>query len=130
MRSFVKLFAIFAVAALLAEPVALANEAYAWGLWPKQAEKENGETAGPRPSWVHRLYHWYQDRVSAADGAACPFYPTCSAFALQALTRHGIFYGGTLTIDRLLSEYPGMPKSNLYPLITKYGVHRPYDPVP
>lgn len=97
-----------------------------WGPWPSSRSPKalgHHQLAG-------RLFDYYQKYVSSDDGAACPFYPTCSAYAYQAVTKHGFFYGSLLAIDRLFSEYPGMPKSGLYPLITKYGIHRPYDPVP
>lgn len=39
-------------------------------------------------------------------GNACRFEPTCSAYALQALERHGALAGGTLTVGRLLRCHP------------------------
>jgi len=83
-----------------------------------------------KPSFTSHAFHFYQKHISSDDGATCPFYPTCSGYAYQALKKHGLFYGSLLSLDRLFSEYPGMPKSGLYPLITKHGIHRPYDPVP
>ena len=34
----------------------------------------------------------------------CPSHPSCSAYALKAFGRHGIFMGTLLTTDRLLGE--------------------------
>ena len=99
-----------------------------WGPWNKPYKGQVRPSS--RSPIYQRLYHSYQRHISNDNGAACPFYPTCSAYALQALQRHGFFYGSLLAIDRLFSEYPGMPNSGLYPFITKYGLHRPYDPVP
>lgn len=39
-------------------------------------------------------------------GNACRFEPTCSAYALQALQRHGAIAGGTLAAGRLLRCHP------------------------
>ena len=39
-------------------------------------------------------------------GNACRFEPTCSAYALQALQRHGAIAGGTLVAGRLLRCHP------------------------
>jgi len=99
-----------------------------WGPWPKKREihLHSGEKSGV----YQTLFRFYQDNFSSSDGAKCPFYPTCSMYAYQALSKHGLVYGTLLSIDRLFSEYPGMPSSGLYPLITKNGIHRPYDPVP
>lgn len=97
----------------------------AWGTW-----KKSNQAPQTHPSFWKKSFLFYQKNFSSEDGASCPFYPTCSAYAYEALTKHHVVYGSLLTIDRLLSEYPGMPNAGLYPLITKYGIHRPYDPVP
>ena len=39
-------------------------------------------------------------------GNACRFEPTCSAYALQALERHGAAAGATLAAGRLLRCHP------------------------
>ncbi|HEX6019023.1 MAG TPA: membrane protein insertion efficiency factor YidD [Burkholderiaceae bacterium] len=39
-------------------------------------------------------------------GNACRFEPTCSAYALQALRRHGALAGGALAGARLLRCHP------------------------
>lgn len=39
-------------------------------------------------------------------GHSCRFQPTCSAYALEALERHGGFRGGWLTLRRLLRCNP------------------------
>lgn len=36
----------------------------------------------------------------------CRFYPTCSAYAVEAFKIHGVFKGGALTIWRLLRCQP------------------------
>lgn len=39
-------------------------------------------------------------------GSACRFEPTCSAYALQALDRHGATAGSVLTLHRLMRCHP------------------------
>jgi hypothetical protein len=51
---------------------------------------------------AHRLVAFYQRRISRRDGPRCLFYPTCSAFYDQALTRYGAVWGTLMTLDRLL----------------------------
>jgi len=47
---------------------------------------------------------FFQRYISPVDGARCPMYPTCSAYARQALARHGPWFGILLTVDRLIHE--------------------------
>ncbi|MFN0186561.1 MAG: membrane protein insertion efficiency factor YidD [Aquabacterium sp.] len=42
-------------------------------------------------------------------GGQCRFDPTCSAYALQALSCHGAVGGGWLTVRRLARCHPGCP---------------------
>jgi putative membrane protein insertion efficiency factor len=42
-------------------------------------------------------------------GNACRFEPSCSAYALDALRRHGALAGGTLSAARLLRCHPWCP---------------------
>jgi hypothetical protein len=53
-------------------------------------------------------------------------YPTCSAYAIQALDKHGAALGSFITVDRLLHE--GNPSEKKHP-ITGYGQLRFYDPL-
>ena len=46
-----------------------------------------------------RLYRWI---ISPILPSACRFYPSCSAYAIQALEEHGAARGLYLTIRRLL----------------------------
>jgi len=39
-------------------------------------------------------------------GRSCRFDPTCSAYALTALERHGAFKGSWLTVRRILRCHP------------------------
>lgn len=48
----------------------------------------------------------YRVAFSPFLAPSCRFYPTCSAYALQALERHGALRGGILTLHRLLRCHP------------------------
>ena len=49
----------------------------------------------------------YQRRISPTRPACCHFAPTCSAYAVEALERHGARRGSWLTVRRLARCRPG-----------------------
>ena len=53
-----------------------------------------------------RIYQW---TLRPLLGQNCRFYPTCSDYSLQALERHGFFYGSWLTVKRLCKCHPWHP---------------------
>ena len=52
------------------------------------------------------LIQAYRLIISPWFPAACRFRPTCSAYAIQALARHGVWRGGGLALKRLLKCHP------------------------
>lgn len=57
--------------------------------------------------WVLRgLVRGYQYLISPLLPSSCRFQPTCSQYALEALSRHGALYGSWLTLRRLLRCHP------------------------
>ena len=58
----------------------------------------------------------YQRYISPLKTTKCPYYPTCSNYALEAIGKHGVIKGGCLASWRLLRCNP----------FSKGG----YDPVP
>lgn len=72
------------------------------------------------------LLQFYQRVISPVDGARSNMYPTGSAYARQAIQKHGALLGIVLTSERLLHE--GNERT-VAPRIRKYGVWRIYDPV-
>ncbi|MDG4816282.1 membrane protein insertion efficiency factor YidD [Micromonospora carbonacea] len=51
----------------------------------------------------------YRRWISPALPARCRFYPSCSAYALEAVARHGAIRGVGLTVRRLLRCHPFHP---------------------
>jgi putative membrane protein insertion efficiency factor len=52
------------------------------------------------------LVRGYRLFLSPWLGSACRFEPTCSAYALQAIERHGALAGSALTVARLARCHP------------------------
>ena len=52
------------------------------------------------------LVRAYRLLLSPWLGSACRFEPTCSAYSLQALEKHGAAAGSYLTVARLLRCHP------------------------
>jgi putative membrane protein insertion efficiency factor len=50
--------------------------------------------------------HAYRLFLSPWIGANCRYDPTCSAYALEALQKHGAFKGGWLAIKRISRCHP------------------------
>lgn len=57
-------------------------------------------------SLLMALVRGYRFFLSPWLGSACRFEPTCSAYALQALERHGAGAGSYLTLRRLARCHP------------------------
>lgn len=62
------------------------------------------------------LVRGYQVSLGQLLPPACRYYPSCSAYAIEALERHGALRGGMLSIKRILRCHPFRPGG--------------YDPVP
>jgi len=52
------------------------------------------------------LVRGWQIGPSAVMLPTCRYAPSCSAYAIEALERHGAFRGGWLTLKRLLRCHP------------------------
>ncbi|MEU9132521.1 membrane protein insertion efficiency factor YidD [Kitasatospora sp. NPDC048540] len=64
----------------------------------------------PRGAAAAGLYgavRFYRTRISPNRRPCCPYTPSCSTFAVQALHRHGALRGARLTAGRLLRCRPG-----------------------
>ncbi|NLP18018.1 MAG: membrane protein insertion efficiency factor YidD [Firmicutes bacterium] len=65
---------------------------------------------------IIRLLHLYRHYLSPLKAPSCRFYPSCSAYALEAINRHGTAKGLYLSARRLIKCHPWHPGG--------------YDPVP
>ena len=72
-------------------------------LRPVRAESPGGRVADRLVAAV-RLY---QREISPRRRPCCHFTPTCSAYAIEALERHGALRGSWLTARRLVRCRPG-----------------------
>lgn len=51
-----------------------------------------------------KVYQWF---ISPYIGPHCRYYPTCSAYAVQAIEKYGPFKGGWMALKRILRCHPG-----------------------
>ena len=62
------------------------------------------------------LIRFYRKCISPLFPPCCRFYPTCSAYAMEAVTKYGAAKGGWLAFKRIIKCHPFHPGG--------------YDPVP
>lgn len=55
------------------------------------------------------IIRMYQKLISPLFPAKCRFYPTCSAYAEEAIARHGVLRGMGLAVRRLAKCHPWHP---------------------
>ncbi|MBI4320032.1 MAG: membrane protein insertion efficiency factor YidD [Chloroflexi bacterium] len=55
------------------------------------------------------LIKLYQVTVSRLLPPSCRYYPSCSQYALDAITKYGLVHGGWLTAKRLARCHPFHP---------------------
>ncbi|KGP92969.1 hypothetical protein N780_11555 [Pontibacillus chungwhensis BH030062] len=56
------------------------------------------------------MIRFYQKAISPLKPApTCRFYPTCSQYGIEAISRFGAFKGGWLTIKRIVKCQPFHP---------------------
>ncbi|WP_300304205.1 membrane protein insertion efficiency factor YidD [Anaerosolibacter sp.] len=56
--------------------------------------------------WMVKIYRKY---ISPLKQPSCRFYPTCSQYALDALSKYGAIKGTILSIKRILKCHPFHP---------------------
>ena len=57
-------------------------------------------------TWLIGLVRLYQKGISPHKTPCCRFTPTCSAYAVEALQRHGAIFGTALAVWRILRCNP------------------------
>ncbi|MFQ9873120.1 MAG: membrane protein insertion efficiency factor YidD [Oscillospiraceae bacterium] len=53
-----------------------------------------------------RLVRFYRTAISPLKPACCRYYPTCSAYAMESISRFGVIGGGLLAFWRILRCNP------------------------
>lgn len=97
--------------------------------WQPWGQPSSAQHQPPRSESFNPLkqgVRFFQRYISVVDSPRCPMYPTCSAYAIQALDKHGAVLGSFITVDRLLHE--STPLEQTHPL-TGYDRLRFYDPL-
>jgi len=98
-----------------------------WEEHPVQRQMDaDRESTGPPCSFLTGSIRFYQDVISPVIGADCPMHPSCSAYSIQAIEKHGFFVGILMTADRLIHE---SDEISLGPEIETEGRLKVHDPV-
>ena len=86
------------------------------GLAPLQAAELGSSTQLPTQllsrglaALLLALIGFYRQWISPLLGPRCRFIPSCSAYGLEAISRHGPWRGSWLTLRRLLRCHPFTP---------------------
>ena len=58
---------------------------------------------------IIRLLHAYRLLLSPIVGKHCRFYPTCSLYAIEAVTGYGVVKGSWLALKRVCRCHPFAP---------------------
>jgi len=66
------------------------------------------------------LIKFYKYFISPLLGSNCRFYPSCSSYSQEALTRYGAIIGLYLTLRRLLKCHP-FHEGGIDPVPEKFG---------
>lgn len=104
-------------------------QAAQWGPWDNMTSREKNEIQrkdAPDFNPLKSGVWFFQRFISPVDGPRCRMYPTCSAYALEALDKHGPLLGAMMTVDRLFHESD--PREHRHPI--QFGNRlRFHDPV-
>ncbi len=106
---------------LVPNPVSADN----WGPWEASATSQQ-RTSQRAVGLFDQAVRNFQTYISPLDGPRCPMYPTCSAYARQALHKHGPLLGIFMTADRLIHEGDPIEQQEA---IVKWGHRRYFDPL-
>src|SRR5262245_46902959 len=80
------------------------------GFWERAMAQDGPVSTSTTPSLTARvaiaILSFYRRFISPALPRACRFYPTCSAYALEAVTRYGFLRGTCMAAIRLSKCHP------------------------
>lgn len=121
MRTGLLIITLIAALWLQTSPAAAADD---WGPWEvRESAAEVEPYNGQSLTAVIKLFQKY---ISPVDGARCNMYPTCSAYAVHAVRKHGPLLGTLIFVDRLYHESD--PIEHKHPIV-KHGYIRYDDPL-
>ena len=72
----------------------------------EEAAHERDRRPGPVARGLILVVRLYQASLGTVMGGHCRFVPTCSAYAIEALERHGALKGSWMTLRRLSKCHP------------------------
>jgi len=93
-------------------------------VWAESSGLRTGSSRSNLGAWLVGLY---RENISAVDGDRCPSMPSCSAYSVQAMKKHGFFVGWMMTVDRLIHE--GKEETLVSPVVYSEGKWKIFDPV-
>ncbi len=100
-----------------------------WGPWEEDRPAPGAAAAGAEGSAdlpLIALVRFYQAFLSPVYGDRCPMLPSCSRYAVEAITRHGPLVGIVMTSGRLMHE---ADERRLAPIRRSGGRYLFFDPV-
>lgn len=96
--------------------------------WSRVARRPPVKSAHPIRLPAYAWIRIFQKFISPVDGHSCSYYPSCSAYGLQAIDRHGLLLGIPMTAERIMRNHrPDNPAR--YPLYEQGGRFYYWDPV-
>ena len=85
-------------------------------MWPESTEFWKRAVMGKMSRILISLISFYRKYISPMKRSCCIYIPTCSQYAIEAITKYGAVKGSYLAVKRILRCHP----------FAKGG----YDPVP
>jgi putative membrane protein insertion efficiency factor len=110
-------------------PVCATAEDRSFDPWDNQVVgslSKNEESLTAPASLLIKSVRFYQDHISPVIGERCPMTPSCSAYSVSAIKKHGFFIGIVMTADRLIHENDETASA---PAVEKDDGLKFYDPV-
>jgi putative membrane protein insertion efficiency factor len=96
--------------------------------WSRVARGSREKTTHPIRLTTYAWIRIFQRFISPVDGSSCTYYPTCSAYGLHAIEKHGLLIGIPMTTERIMRDHHPNNAAR-YPLHEYQGQFYYLDPV-
>ncbi|MFE5481190.1 membrane protein insertion efficiency factor YidD [Streptomyces sp. NPDC056527] len=73
---------------------------------PRGGHPSPGRPDGRVAGAMYTAVQYYREEISPRRPPCCPYTPSCSTYAVKALSRHGARRGARLTVSRLMRCRP------------------------